>query len=217
MDFVLPRYCPICSTRLLLKEKGICPSCLFSLPRYKADFHKGWDRVQGTIYPIEAFWGGFLFQKKSKVQSLIHEVKYHRNREAAIVVGEYLARELKISSADFDMIVPIPISWQRKIKRGYNQTFFFAEGISRESGIPIHNSLLIKVKNPHSQTNKRREERLAMQDIFSLGSNIPKGMRILLLDDVLTTGTTIVSGADTLAKLEPSKLVLMTISVDIQS
>lgn len=217
LDFVYPRYCAACDSRLSMDEMGLCPLCLLTLPRYVEATDRAWERLQGTVYPIEGFVGGLHFEKETRVQHLIHSVKYHSNREAAWAIGRLIAQEKRLSVEDFDFIVPVPVSNIRLLKRGYNQSFLLAQGVSMGSGIPVAANALQRTKHLRSQTHRRRAERLfAMKDAFSLGDDtLPKGARILLLDDLLTTGSTLVAAADALALAEPGKLILMTIAVDV--
>lgn len=217
VDFVYPRYCAGCSKRLSLNEYGVCPSCFLAFPRFNETADKAWERLQGTIYPVQGFLGGYRFEKLNRVQTLIHNIKYHRYREAALSVGRSLALELAIRQEDFDCIVPVPITDKKEGERGYNQSFIFAQGISMATKIPVVEHGLKRAEEAKSQTTRSRKERLkAMKDAFQLGKDcIEEGSRILLVDDVLTTGATLVSAADTLAATHPKSIVLMTIAVDV--
>lgn len=217
VDFVYPRYCAGCAKRLSLNEYGVCPSCFLTFPRFVELTDKAWERLQGTTYPIQGFLGGYRFEKLNRVQAMIHNVKYHRHAEAAVAVGRSLALELGICKEDFDLIIPVPITRQREAKRGYNQSSLFAQGISMATQIPVAEHGLKRSKDSESQTTRSRKERLqAMKNTFQLGvDSIEKGSRILLLDDVLTTGATLVAAADTLTEAYPQKIVLMAVAVDV--
>ncbi len=217
LDFIYPRYCAGCRQRLSINEWGVCPSCFLTFPRFNETINQACVRIQAVRYPIDGFLGGYCFEQLNHVQTLIHNVKYHRHKEAAWAVGKNLAQELGITSDEYDLIVPVPITLRREIKRGYNQSFIFAQGISMASGIPVAEHGLQRQLHTASQTKrKRRERQKAMEGIFQLGKDfIPPGSRILLLDDVLTTGSTLTAAANALAETLPRKMVLMTISVAI--
>ncbi|HZY80499.1 MAG TPA: ComF family protein [Cyclobacteriaceae bacterium] len=199
-DFIAlfyPRVCVACHASLIKGEEILCTSCLSQLP--KTAYHRFTDnpvsnRLAGRL-PIQ-FASAFLkFRKGGLVQSLLHELKYNNRPEIGIRMGHLYGTELIDSGMqnNFDLIVPVPLHASRMRKRGYNQSAMFAEGLSEALKIEWQESISLRVSATNTQTRKGRADRWSnVKDAFSVGS-IGKiaGKRILLVDDVITTGATI--------------------------
>jgi len=137
----------------------------------------------------------FKFNKSGRVQHLLHEFKYKNHPEIGIVLGRvYAAKliEINLNNA-FDMIIPVPLHPLRKRKRGYNQSAKFAEGLSEKLNIPFSDDLMIRKMSTETQTRKTKLNRWEnMSGVFGLNKpQIIQGKRILLVDDVITTGSTV--------------------------
>jgi ComF family protein len=143
------------------------------------------------------------FTKKGKSQALLHLLKYKNKPE----IGEELGRLYGLSlsqhgfSGLWDVLVAVPLHPLKKARRGYNQSDCFARGLSKSLGIPVQ-ELLERRKNTDTQTNKSRLERLNnVEQVFVLAKGYhASGLRVLLVDDILTTGATL--GAASRALLE---------------
>ncbi len=199
-DFVhifLPKVCVACDSSLLSHEEVLCTACIYHLPI--TDFHQ--DKQNETAQQL---WGKLDFQeamsmlylaKSSRVEKLVYKLKYGNQPEIGVFLGEYYARMmLRTGFFDqLDMIIPIPIHKSKLRKRGYNQSSQFAKGLSKESGVPWSENVLIRAKATESQTRKSRIERYDnVEGVFALKKpSLVKGKHILLVDDVLTTGATI--------------------------
>lgn len=149
-----------------------------------------WGRV-----PVEMGTSLFRFEKGSAYQELLHELKYRNNLAAGIYMGKLLGLELLNSPfTACDMLVPVPLHRKRQKKRGYNQSEIIARGTSQITGIPVVNNLLVRSIHHSSQTSLGRYERyLNVCDNFSISPGAPdvNGMKILIIDDVMTTGATL--------------------------
>ena len=119
-------------------------------------------------------------------------------------MGRMMAEELKATSFfdGIDLIVPIPLSRKKERQRGYNQSEWIAWGISEATGIPTDTTSVVRTKsNPSQTTLDHRQRRENVRDIFAVrhpGSL--EGRHILLVDDVITTGATMLSCAETIAR-----------------
>jgi len=199
-DFIAlfyPRVCVACHASLIKGEEVLCTSCLVELP--KTAYHRHSDnpvrnRLAGRL-PL-AFASAFLkFRKGGLVQSLLHELKYNNRPEIGIRMGHLYGVELMESGlgADFDVIVPVPLHASRMRRRGYNQSAKFAEGLSEALNIAWEESISQRISATTTQTRKGRSDRWNnVKDAFSV-ADIEKisGKRILLVDDVITTGATL--------------------------
>lgn len=220
-DFVslfYPSVCAACGKDLVKGEEVICFHCLYHLPETHFETEKD--------NPIEKhFWGRvnleratalYLFQKGSKVQHLIHQLKYKGRTEVGIKLGKILGRKLLDSSGfgSVDLIIPVPLHPSRERTRGYNQSDFFAMGISEETQKPWSRKVLSRSVFRQSQTKKSRFERWKnVEDIFQLNPEIEiDGKHILLTDDVLTTGSTIESCVKALQKAKDVQISVATIA-----
>lgn len=204
IDILFPPLCHGCSTLLTQHESFLCLDCLTHLPRTL--YH-----LQPSPNPMESRFAGripferataFLSYSHDSVTSfLIHDFKYRNVPQLARRLGSLMAEELSYSGffRDIDAIIPMPIHWTRRLHRGYNQTEHMAEGMSEVLDIPIADNL--KTRRPHqTQTRLSTEERRKnISGIFSVRH--PEqliGKHILLLDDVCTTGSTMLSAAQKL-------------------
>ena len=152
------------------------------------------DRLVGRL-PLRYAFAFLKFKKMGHVQRLLHELKYNHHPEIGVKLGKVLGKELKTRGLDaaFDLIVPVPLHNSRKRKRGYNQSAKFAEGLSHALGVPWDESISIRKTKTATQTNRSRGQRWEnVKDVFSLSAATAlKGSRILLVDDVITTGATL--------------------------
>jgi ComF family protein len=196
LGLVFPEVCAACGSPLVLNENMICTSCLLHLPR--THFSKERDNPVSQV-----FWGKldvysatalFFFKKGSGVQHLLHQLKYKGNREIGIYLGSLLGDELMVSElfSKVEAVVPVPLHPRKQRKRGYNQSEVIAEGICRSLMATMDTKTLIRVHYSDTQTKKSRYRRWEnVKDIFSITSEMYlEGKHVLLVDDVLTTGST---------------------------
>ena len=199
-DFVelfFPRICLVCGNSLLQQEELVCLQCLHELPR--TNFHlEGRNPVAEIFYgrvSLEAATSFFVFSKGSRYQKLIHALKYKGLKEVGILLGTHFAIDLEKSPlfTSVDLICPVPLHPKKEKKRGYNQSEFIARGIADRMGKPLSTGNLVRVVYTDSQTRKGRYERWEnVEGIFALTHPEEfEGKHILLVDDVLTTGSTL--------------------------
>ncbi len=222
LDFLFPRFCVICGKRLSTQEKHLCLSCYTHLPRtnYHLAEHSeleknfwGW----GKEMPIEKAVSFFMYNDANK--EILIQLKYKRNPQIGTYMASQFAKEIKNDNStffdDIDIIVPIPLHWMRMIKRSYNQSYYVAKGISRETRIPICTKAVKRILNNKSQTLMQRNERQDnVKGIFRLVKpELLAGKHILIVDDVTTTGSTIMSCAKEIAKAQNTKVSILTLAM----
>jgi ComF family protein len=197
IGLIYPKICMACDRPLLKHEENLCTFCIYSLP--KTGFHAENDNPVSRLFwgksEIEGAASYFHFEKGGHVQQLIHKFKYKGFKEIGIEVGKHYGTELKDFTPyiNADIIVPVPLHKKKLRKRGYNQSEFFARGLSQAMNIPIDITSLYRAKATDTQTRKSRFERFEnVESIFQLqGNHSLSGKHILLVDDVVTTGSTL--------------------------
>lgn len=169
------------------------------------------------IVPFERATGHFFYKSGSELSQLMQDLKYRRFRNLARYMGELMGNELMMTGflSDIDAVVPIPMHFLKKAFRGYNQTEEIAHGISRATGLRVDRSL--RARRPHAtQTALSIEGRQQnLKDVFTLRSNHTlDGKHILILDDVCTTGTTLIEAAQTILNAtSAAKVSFLTLGV----
>lgn len=199
-DFIslfFPHYCLACSEALVKGEDILCTRCIINLP--KTNYHvQQVNPVEAKLYgriPLKHAWAFLKFRKRGSVQHLLHQLKYNNHPEVGIALGKVFGKDLSDGGFGqaFDLIVPVPLHRSRLMKRGYNQSSKFAEGLSAAFGIPWDESISIRKERTTTQTKKSRMQRWEnVKNVFSVAENSKiSGRRILLVDDVITTGATL--------------------------
>ncbi len=212
-NLIFPKLCAACEQTLLKNENVICTKCLLTLP--KTEYHLDKDNLINKI-----FWGRvdivmaaafYRFTKGSKVQRLLHRLKYKGGEEVGEILGLHYGYELKTSKyfENIDYIIPVPLHKNKLKKRGYNQSESFARGLSKSMKVPVNTTDLYRKVDSKTQTKKTRYKRWEnVGDIFGVIENHDLGNKtILLVDDVVTTGATIEASAQVLIKLNCKVLV----------
>ena len=216
INLLFPRTCAACGTLLLEGEDTVCTTCRFLLPKTGYEQHS--DNPLAQIFygqmPFNAVMAEFFFSKTGKVQHLIHGLKYHHCRENGIFLGQEIGKSL-LQATDYqgiEFIVPIPLHPKKEKIRGYNQSHVIAEGISEIMNIPIAENCLVRRVFTDTQTKKSREDRWQnVKDIFEVKNPEKlKGKHVLLVDDVLTTGATLLSAGKALMQVEGIKISVAT-------
>lgn len=220
VELFYPRLCLGCGEKLFRDEQFVCLHCRASLPLIRE--HEVADNfVEQHLYGrpyIESATSLLLYQKESVVQRMIHEIKYHGAKELALSLGRMLGREIREGRfSSVDAIIPVPLHPKRLKWRGYNQSEWFAKGLSEEMNIPIQTDWVERVVETMTQTKKNAEERWDnMQGVFALKKDVQlqdlQGKHLLIVDDVITTGATIMACAAALSQIENVRLSAVSIA-----
>lgn len=216
-----PNQCVACGRELVAGESQLCIYCEADIPR--TDYH-----LLPENYATQLFAGRFVFQNacawfyfrggKDRYRRMIHQMKYSSRRDIARLLGARFGAELRQSRLydSVDILVPIPLHWTRRITRGYNQSEEICRGMSQSMGIPYDFGALKRRRITPQQARRSRAERWKNVSGAFRVSNIEAlhQKHILLVDDVLTTGSTIEACAVEITNSVPNvRLSIATLAV----
>lgn len=218
ISLVYPQICMACGESLFKHEECICSHCIYYLP--KTNFHK---EIENDISKM--FWGRvplitgaayYQFKKQSKVQNLLHQLKYKGQKQVGVKTGSLYGTELKQEKIyqDMSVIIPVPLHPNRERKRGYNQSEMFAMGLSQTMEIPYFSDVLVRTTASETQTKKSKFKRWEnVKSIFEIQNEaVIRNKHILLVDDVITTGATIEACAQMLIEVPGVKVSVAAIA-----
>ncbi|MDX1903036.1 MAG: ComF family protein [Thermonemataceae bacterium] len=221
ISLIFPDICFSCQKVLKKGESKICTHCRANLPF--TNIHKQnpkenlvTQKFYGKI-PIEYGLAFLQFAKGGKVQNLLHQIKYNQQPELAEMLGLWYASELKEQGFQdkFDYIVPVPLHPNKLKIRGYNQSDYFGAGLSKLLEKELANELLQRNTNTSTQTKKSRLERWKNVSKIFEATNPDKIRKksILLVDDVITTGSTLEACAQALLEAEAASISVASIAI----
>jgi ComF family protein len=210
--------CVVCGERLSVSEEVICATCNLHLPR------TGFQRDPYENIMAKTFWGQipieraaalFYYEPHAETANILYDMKYRNHPEIGEVMGRMMAKEFQPTGFfdGIDGIVPVPLARKREHQRGYNQSMELAKGISEVVGLPIYNKVVKRCLFEGSQTSRGRWERNEnVENVFQLtdGERI-SGKHLLIIDDVVTTGATIVACAKELVKADGIKISVLSL------
>jgi ComF family protein len=218
IGIVFPNYCPGCGKPLSAGENYICLDCIVNLP------YTYFNNSRKNIV-TELLFGRFTLEKsfslcyyiqKGHLQHLLHNLKYNNKPEIGVELGNYLGQEMKKNNLDdFDLMIPVPLHPKRQKTRGYNQSEEIAKGIFQIIEKEIDTKSIVRNTYTITQTKKNKYERWEnVEGIFSV-KNAKKleNKHILIVDDVITTGSTIESLANVIKKIPNTKISITSLAV----
>lgn len=218
LNIIYPRTCEACEDVLLGGENLICMNCMIDLPRTNSHIQK-LDKVSNRFWgkiPVTDTITFLKFSKKGKVQKLLHALKYRNKPEVGKYLGKIYGVDLKAGGFDkkIDLIIGVPLHPTKLKQRGYNQSDCIAEGLSEALEVPFETNAVKRLIHTASQTKKSRIERFQnVENIFEvIDFEMIKNKRIAIVDDVLTTGSTLESLGITLLNAEAKEISIVTIA-----
>ncbi len=205
LDIALPTLCISC--REPVSGEGLCPACWaklsFIAPPYCArlgipfvyDPGPGLLSMEAIAAPPAYHRARAAVRYDDVAGTLVHALKYQDRTDLAPAMGRWMARAGAELLHDADTLIPVPLHWKRGWSRRYNQSAALANVIGRQSKIPVRADLLQRTRATHQQVGLSRAERARnMQGAFAVGDDqraSVAGRRLILVDDVLTSGATV--------------------------
>ncbi len=221
VSLIFPKICACCGNSLWKHEEIICHSCDFRLPR--TNFHLDAENPVARLFwgraRVEAASAYLYFNKGNRVQRLVHQLKYKGRKDIGIWLGTQYGFELCKSPlfSNLDAIIPVPLHRKRYMQRGYNQSEQFAAGLGEPLNLPVENHLLFRSRATETQTRKSRFSRYQnVHHIFEVRDPEHfRGKHLLLVDDVITTGSTLESSVLALAAIPEVKVSIVCIAASV--
>lgn len=219
INLFYPKVCGGCESFLLKNEIVICANCRHEIPLTNHHKNPNNEIVKRFYGKIDLDFGAalFYFHKKGIVQNMIHKLKYKGHEEIGEIIGYWYAEELKdipeLKTIDF--IIPVPLHKKRLKERGYNQVTTFGKTLSKKLNIPYNEDLLVRKINSKTQTKKTLLNRTEIvYEVFDINNNnIQNGIHYLLIDDVITTGSTLEACAKKLLQIPNSKVSILCMAM----
>lgn len=218
IPFFFPVHCRVCGKILDGAGPVLCIRCEYGMPR--TGFTRQPDNPVSRLFwgraPVQEGTALFRFEKGSPYQVLLHDLKYRGNRKAGTYMGRLLGQTLEGSVySQCDLMIPVPLHPRKFRKRGYNQSAVIARGVSEITGIPLQEGVLLRIRQHSSQTSRGKYDRYRnVREDFRLTRDPPdlNGKKILLIDDVVTTGATLETCAGVLSERYACLLYTATVS-----
>lgn len=212
LELLFPRNCCGCGTRLAKDERFVCPKCMIRLSREKDyDWQTNprillW-REHEALQKVGAFT---RYHRKGVTANIIHQLKYYRHYELGAWMGRMAAQELA-GTGLFDgveVLVPLPLTSRRQHWRGFNQSEEITKGMAERLGIEVRTDILKRVVERTSQTHFTLEQRKShLGQVFSLeNAEALTGRHAMLVDDVMTTGATMLAAIEAIEQTREIKL-----------
>lgn len=216
LQVLFPTTCACCGDVLVRGERQVCIKCLANMSA--TNFSTMYDnpverRLVGRI-PLVNATAIYYFHNGNAVRNAVHAMKFHGNAELCLMMGRQMGLSLLGSGRfdDIDLLVPVPLHWLRRFKRGYNQSELLCKGIAEVMHLPVCAGAVLRhryTRQQSLQSGMHREKNV--EGAFKVRKpGMLAGKHILLVDDVLTTGATIVACADAITTVHGVRISVAT-------
>lgn len=220
LALLCPAQCIGCGKLLEGRAEWICTRCRAEIPLTYFHFDAQNPmalKIRSLCPLIENATAQFFYINKGQWREVIHEIKYRKSWYTAFKIGYWYGFELQESPLyqDIDLLIPVPLHRSRMLRRRYNQSEQIADGIAKALQLKVNRTSLHRRHNNPSQVTRTKAERWEnVQGIFAVRNpQALEGKHIMLVDDVFTTGATIISCVETLKKAAPTcRISVVTIS-----
>ncbi len=222
INLFFPKCCAGCSSFLLADEVVICTQCRHEIPltnHHSIEDNEVMKKFYGRI-PLEFASSLFYFHKKGITQEMIHKLKYKGQEEIGEIIGYWYAEELQnvevLKTADY--IIPVPLHKKRLRHRGYNQVDGFGKALSGSLGIPFDETILRRNVYAKTQTKKNLLDRTEVKEATfeAVFNEDHHGKHFVLIDDVITTGSTLEICSKALLKIPDAKISIVCMAMSHQ-
>ena len=218
-SMAMPVLCEVCNCTLAPGESTICTACLAAMPRtfaHRSTFNELHRRL-GHRHPVDRAAGWFAYSRQSKQARLLIKAKYADRPAIAYDLAFKFAQEL-IADGFFrsaDILVPAPMHWTKRLRRGYNQALVICQGIAAATGLPISQALSAPMKHSIQSRLGRLGRYVNISGTMSLSRHAAdvRGRHVILVDDIITTGATLTECIATLATAAPASVSVLTLGV----
>ena len=219
IDLFFPPVCSGCHSFLVSNENVICTTCRHNLPLTNHHLYpenEAFKKFYGRI-PVEYTSALLYFHKKGIVQELIHNLKYKGQEEIGSVLGMWYVEDLKNSTIiqSVNEIIPVPLHKKKLRERGYNQVTLFSQALSDGLNINYNPNLLIRNRYSKTQSKKTFLNRSdGIETIFDvIFTEKDYNKHFLLVDDVITTGSTLEACSRALLKIPGAKISVVCMAM----
>jgi ComF family protein len=209
VDFALPPVCVGCGKPINYHKDFVCLECLKTL-----------NDISNTVYQapnVDYFFSVYKFDEENPIQKIIHSLKYEQMKSIGIKFGKILGEKIKERiNVTFDYIVPVPLHRAKERERKFNQSTFLCRGANSVLNIELGEKCLMRLRYTESQTKLSVDERKEnVKDAFVVRKQYTEnilGKNIILVDDVVTTGSTILECASVLKSAGYDKVLACTLA-----
>lgn len=220
LTLLFPEFCQACTKTLAVGEALVCTHCRLKLPYTNVhlqppELNPLALRFYGKL-PVSHVLAYLYFNRAGRTQRLLHALKYRGVQAVGEQLGTWYGHTLREAGYNgaFDLIVPVPLHPRKRQQRGYNQADSFARGLAQALNLPWSNQILKRTRFTSSQTHKSRPERWEnVADVFQVINPAKiQNKKILLVDDVITTGATLEACGLTLLRAGCDQISVCTIA-----
>lgn len=217
-EIFFPRLCPICLERLQQSEIGLCAYCAWQLAPYRPLRWRAEERLWGSNI-FRQLYSLYVYEKGTPIQDTIHAYKYHSNRELGAMFAQRALLLFPLATRGYDLIIVVPTTYIHRLERGYNPAMILANHMAKALGIPASDTHILRHRASQTQTHLNREERRSnVRRAYYLNTSKQaelKDKTVLLVDDVLTTGATLLAMLDLLEEAGVVKADVLTATVAV--
>lgn len=201
LDFFYPPTCLSCGALLSDGQRHVCSGCWDSIQLVRPELEL-YQETRAKLLAsgmIDDLVAAFVFEKEGAFQHIAHALKYTGFQSIGFELGKKVGEAMNSWGVRADLLVPIPLHRRKLRERGFNQAELIARGASALTGIPVRTDLIWRTKFTQTQTTLSLDERAKnVRDAFEIpaeGTPSVQGKACILVDDVITTGSTIVACA----------------------
>lgn len=208
-------HCFGCNDILLKGENNLCAACKLQLPRIYTEENP----YQRLIFQhqYQQIAAAFYFTKNSRIQQILHAIKYRGQKELAYFMGVQMASVINTPDIP-ELIIPVPLHPARLRRRGYNQSEEIAKGLAHEWSVSIDSKTLARKVNNQSLTKKGRLDRLdSMDEVFYMKERPHLPDHIAILDDVITTGATLDACLSVMRQFYQGKVTILSLALSVKA
>lgn len=212
LNLIYPQTCGICGK---LAPNSLCPKCEIELKkRSKNQIIQEGEEIEDKYFNELMY----IFKYEGQIRKLILDYKFNEKSYIYLTFVNFLLKNKKIfeNIKKYDTIIPVPISKKRLKTRGYNQSLLIAKEIAEKTNLELVNNCLIKTKNIIEQSKLNKEDRMQnIQGVYELkNKKLIENKKVLLIDDIYTTGSTVNECSKILRQGNPNKIGILVLAKD---